>query len=169
MRIKKAALFLFFNSRVVVPHLGRWAQVPSSRIKNKMRHVALEPAPAPHVAFCFFEFIRGVRFFILNSSFAGKVVLELGPAPHVATFFICGWGTWGGRFVWHPKDTKSGPHVNFRSISERFVVEFWSISDRFPIDFRSISYQFLINFRSISDRFPVDFLSISDRFSDDFL
>ena len=51
---------------------------------------------------------------------------------------------WGCRFVWHPKDTKSGPPPGvvgqsgtLRTPKAVPHVDFWSISGRFLIDFRN--------------------------------
>ena len=76
--------------------------------------MALEPGPAPQLGhFLFLIRPGGARFLFFNSHFAGKVALEPGPAPHLASFFLI--RTWGGRCVWHPKDTKSGPPPQGRS------------------------------------------------------
>ena len=54
--------------------------------------------------------------------------------------------TWGGRVIWHPKDTKSGPPPGVAKSSGTLRtpkavphLDFRSISCRFPIGFRTIS------------------------------
>ena len=84
--IQKAALILL-NSRVVVPHLRRWAHRPHAK-QSYWQHVALEPGPAPQVGHFLFSIRPVDALFIFNSSFDGKVALELGPGPHVAIVFL---------------------------------------------------------------------------------
>ena len=61
---------------------------PGHKLRIKSQHgiLALELGPTPQLGL-FLSIRPGGGFFIVDSSFVGKVALELGPAPHVVTFF----------------------------------------------------------------------------------